>query len=219
MTFSNLLFLVAPPVVCLAYFVVSVYINKKATEERLSANSLAVLSGMLAALAILIPLGATLLPEKGFTWSAWLLVGSLFTGVACLFGTIYSMIGLQAKEKFSLKDFAFVPSCINATWFALGLLAFGSVLVKSIPANTQDRTGYVAAQQPRFAIVRELPVLGTSRPLIEAGWGTPTSQSSSELLYRTKDGVIAFCLDSKGTLQSIKETKEAESNAVGAFCK
>lgn len=167
MTSSNLLTVTAPPIVCMAYFAVSVYINKKATGERLSANSLAVLSGILAALAILIPLGATLLPEKHFAWPAWLLVGSLFTGAACLFGTIYSMIGLQAKEKFNLKDFAFIPSCINATWFALGLLAFGSVLVKSIPATTQESTVDITEPQLRFAIVRDLPLLGTSRELIE----------------------------------------------------
>ncbi|HKW61145.1 MAG TPA: hypothetical protein VJN89_01255 [Candidatus Acidoferrum sp.] len=219
MTTSNLLFVAAPPVVCAAYFGISVYLNKKATEERLTANSLAVLSGMLAALAILIPLGATLLPEKHFAWPAWLLVGSLFTSAACLFGTIYSMIGLQAVEKFNLRDFTFIPSCINATWFALGLLAFGSVLIKAVPATTQERMEHLTSPLTRFVVAHDLPVLGTSGQLIETGWGTPTSKTASELLYRTKDGVIAFCLDSKGALQSINESKEAESNAVGAYCR
>lgn len=61
MNFSNLLLVAAFPVVCVLDYVGSRFVNKDRATDRDSANSLVVLSGMLAALAILIPLGATLL--------------------------------------------------------------------------------------------------------------------------------------------------------------
>jgi hypothetical protein len=216
----SLLVAVAVPVVCIVYFAISLRLNKKATEERDSANSLVVLSGMLAALAILTPLGTTLLPEKHFAWQAWLLVGALLTGVVCIFGTIYSMISLQDKTKFKPKELAFVPSWINATWFALGLMAFGSLAVKFTPAVSLESTdSSKVTAQVRFVVARDLPELGATRQLIENKWGTPALQRDSELLYRTKDGVIIFCLDSKGITQSITEAKEGDANAVRAYCR
>ena len=119
MDYSSLLVVVAVPAICIFYFAISLHLNKNATHDRDSANCLVVLSGMLAALAILIPLGATLLPEKHFAWQAWLLVGALLTGVVCIFGTIYSMISLQDKAKFKPKEPPHISSWINATWFAL----------------------------------------------------------------------------------------------------
>lgn len=221
MEHPSLLVVVAVPVICIAYFVRSLKLSRALTVGRDSANSLVVLSGMLAALAILIPLDATLLPEKHFTWQAWLLVGALVTGVLCIFGTIYCMIQLQDKKTFVPKDLAYIPSWINATWFALGLMAFGSVAMKSMPpaARRESADSTIATAQVRFLVARELPALGTSRQAIESKWGNPALEKGSELLYRTTDGVIVFCLDPKGIVQSITETKEVDANAVGAYCK
>lgn len=80
-----------PIALCTSVYVVSRLINKAATTERDTANCLVVLSGMLAAVAILVPLGATLLPEsKDFGWWGWLLAGALVTGVVCLFGIVFA---------------------------------------------------------------------------------------------------------------------------------
>lgn len=68
MNYYNLFAAAAAPVVCVGYFINSCRMNKDDAGERDSGASLIVLSGMLAALAILIPLGATLLPERHFAW-------------------------------------------------------------------------------------------------------------------------------------------------------
>lgn len=220
MDYSSLLVAVVP-VICIAYSVISLHLNKNETEERDSANSLVVLSGMLAALAILIPLGATLLPERHFAWQAWLLVGALLTGIGCIFGTIYSMISLTVtgKSKFMLKDPPHILSWINVTWFALGLMALGSVAVKFPGAGQESADSAKANAQVRFVVARELPELGASRQVVETKWGTPALEYDSELLYQTKDGVIVFCLNPKGLTQSITEMKEPDANAVKTYCK
>jgi hypothetical protein len=154
--------------VCVGYFIKSCRMNKDVGDDRDSASTLIVLSGMLAALAILIPLGATLLPERRFAWAAWLLVGTLFSAALCMFGTIFSMIGLQHTATFKPNASPYIPSWINATWFALFLLALSSVAVKSFPATGQESAESTkSTAQVRFVVARELPELGTSRQLIE----------------------------------------------------
>lgn len=219
MSNSNLLVAAAVPVVCIGYFALSRYLNRNEATDRDSANSLVVLSGMLAALAILIPLGATLLPEKQYAWQAWLLVGALLMGVVCMFGTIYSMISLQGKAKFKPKDPPYIPSWINATWFALGLLALSSVAEKALPAATKESAGSAMTPQVHFLVAHDLPELGASRQVIEKEWGRSALENGSALLYRTKDGVVLFCLDPKGLTQSIIETKETNANALRIYCK
>jgi hypothetical protein len=87
-----LLMMAATPLIALCYFAISLRINKQSEEQRESHTSVLVLTGMLTALAILIPLSAGLVPEKQMTWAVWWLVGSLFAGVFCVFGTIYCMM-------------------------------------------------------------------------------------------------------------------------------
>jgi len=220
MNYSSLLAAGAFPLICILDYAVSRYLNRDEATERDSANSLVVLSGMLAALAILIPLGAILLPEKHFAWPAWLLVGALSAGVLCIFGTIYSMISLQNKKAFAPNASPYIPSWINATWFALFVLAFSSVVVKALPTvNEGNADSAKGTAQVRFVVARDLPELGASRQEIGTKWGTPTQPNDSELVYRTKDGAIVFCLDLKGVTQSITETKESDANALRAYCK
>jgi len=208
----------AVPLVCLVYYFVSRRINKDAAAERDSATTLIVLSGMLAALAILIPVAATFLPDKQFTWRAFLLIGALLTAAVCMFGLLYSMVKLQDKVKFVPNKPPYVPSWINATWFALSLLALSSVIVKSLPATRMEDAA-IPPTQVRFVVARDLPTLGTTRRVIETRWGAPTSEQDAALLYRTSDGFIVFCLDPKGITQSITEAKETDANAVKSYCR
>ena len=101
-----------------------------------------------------------------------------------------------------------------------GLLALGSVVVKSWPAVGQESADSTKeGAQVRFVVARDLPELGTSRQVGQTKWGMPAVENDSELLYRTKDGVIVFCLDAKGLTQSITETKESDADAVRTHCK
>jgi hypothetical protein len=214
----NLYIVAAVPLVCFVYFFVSRRLNKDASAERDSATTLIVLSGMLAALAILIPVAATFLPDKQFTWKAFLLIGALLTAVVCMFGLLYSMVKLQDQPKFTPNKPPYIPSWINATWFALSLLALSSVIVKSLPAmHAGDEA--ILPTQVRFVVARDLPTLGTARQVIETRWGAPALEKDSALLYRTSDGFIVFCIDSKGITQSITEAKETDANAVKSYCR
>jgi len=210
----------SPIVLCALVYVLSRAVNKQATTERDTANCLVVLSGMLAAVAILVPLGATLLPEsKGFGWWGWLLAGALATGVLCLFGIVFCMIKIQDTKTFKPSERRFVPSWVNATWIALGVLAFASVLVRVVPLLMKPSAELsVEKAGVRFAVARELPPLGTNRETIEKLWGIAATAGPQELRYRTKDGTIVFCLDSKNSTHSIVERQEVEPDAVAGVC-
>ena len=216
---SSLFVIAAVPLICVAYFAISFFVNRNVTAQRDSASTLTVLSGMLAALAILIPLLATLLPEEHFAWPGWLLVGALLAGVFSMFGTIYSMISLQGKAQFVPNTFPYIPCWVNATWFALALLALSGVIAKAFPAGLKDSNSTKGHAQARFVVARDLPHLGSSRQVVETQWGMPARESNSELVYWTEEGAIVFCLDTKEITQSITETKESDANAVRTHCK
>jgi hypothetical protein len=205
----------AAPILCLGWYCFSRHLNKAVEKARNSTNSLAVLGGMLAAIAILIPLGAGFLPERHYSWQAWTLVGALLAGGGCMLGLIYCMICLQGNDNFIPKDAPHVPDWINAAWLSLTLLALSSFLVKLFPLGAEGTT---QGAQGRFFVARDLPQLGVNLQAIEAAWGTPVMASDSELVYRAQQGAILFCLD-KGVVKSIIETKETEENAIRAYCK
>lgn len=216
MNYSSLLVIVGPFFFTLLV-VLSICLWWSDSTPRTSANSLVVLSGTLAALAIFIPLAATFLPSAKFGWQAWLLAGSLIAAILCIFMTMFSMIKLQTRDTFEASQFLYVPASINATWITMALLSFAILSLKFWPPNDQQNN-YADASQARFTIARHLPDLGTSQKMIKELWGTPAQERSSELLYRTKDGVIVFCLDSQGMTQSIIETKETTSSANKPLC-
>ncbi len=178
------------------------------------------LSGLLTALAILIPIGATFLPAGPFTWRGWLLVGALLTGVLSLSCTIASMIILQGEKTFVPNAHLNVLGSINSTWITLALLSLALIVVK-----TSSAVGPGSAETPRataqlrFAVAHDLPELGTSRAVIKTTWGTPSQESDHGLLYLTKDGVTMFCLDPTDSAQSIIETKEDDANATRTYCR
>jgi len=215
----TLLFATIPIGLCSIFFAVSHHVNKTADKDRPSANSLVVLSGVLTALAILVPLGAQLLADsKGYGWASWFLVGALFSGAVCLFGTVYCMIGIQGEVTFIPKEKLFVPGWTNATWIALGMLALAAILLKLFPSTARVESELHGATRARFAVARDLPPLGSSHEMIETGWGTPTLAKAQELRYLTTDGTIIFCLDTKGVVRSITETQEGDANAIARVC-
>jgi len=214
----TIFFAAIPVALCIIAIGVSRCINKGDTTPRTSTNCLVVLSGMLAALAILVPLGATLIPDsKRFGWRGWMMVGALFSGAVCLFGTVYCMIRLD-KDTFVPNTKPHVLDWINATWIALSLLAVAVVLTKLPQSAGPLGTDSPGATRVRFAVARDLPALGSSREMIEAAWGAPTLAKGQELRYQMKDGAIVFCLDPKGVTQSITEIQEVDVNAIGKVC-
>jgi len=216
MNYSILLVTVAP-VILAVVIVISRQQSRSDQLDRNTGNSLVVLSGTLAALAILIPLGSTFLPNGKFGWQAWLLGGALIGAILCVFLTVYSMIQLQTKDKFKPSEFLNVPSSINATWIIMGLLSLTIVTTKFWPSHGQasnDSSNPVT----RFTIAHDLPELGTSQTVIKQQWGMPAEERSSELVYRTKTGFMSFCLDAQGMTQSIVESKEAAVHANKSYC-
>jgi len=215
----RMLLAVAPMGFCIVFFLISHKVNKTADQERDAANSLVVLSGLLAALAILVPLGATLMPgAKEFGLTAWLLVGALLSGATCLFGTVYCMIEVQQVRVFKPQDKRYVPGWTNATWIALGALALATILIKIFPYTGQTEPDSQKGTLVRFAVARNLPALGSSQEMIQAAWGTPTLAKTHELRYQTANGTVVFCLDPKGLVRSIRETQEVDLDAVGTLC-
>jgi hypothetical protein len=208
-----------PILLVLIFFAVSHFVNRDAGGDRDTANCLVVLSGVLAALAILVPLGATLMPDaKDIGWTGWFLAGALVSGAVCLFGTVFCMIKLQGTKQFKPKEKRFIPGWINATWIALGMLALAVVLIKVAPAARHAATDPATLPGTRFAVARDLPLLGSTRDTVEKEWGTPAVVQSKELRYRTRDGSVIFCLDGGGLTRSITETQEADLNAIGKVC-
>jgi hypothetical protein len=130
----NFVVAASPIVLCLIFFAVSHYLNRNATADRDVANCLTVLSGVLTALSILVPLGAGLLPTaKPYAWPGWFLVGALVSGAVCIFGTVYCMITLQDAQQFKPQNKRYVPGLINATWISLGMMALAVILIKVVP--------------------------------------------------------------------------------------
>jgi hypothetical protein len=213
MNWSTSLIAVAPAG-CSVWYCFSRHLNKAVVKAQNSANSLVVLGGMLAAIAILMPLGAGFLPDKHYSWQAWSLVGALLAGGLCMLGVIYCMISLQAKDTFIPKDSPHVPDWINAAWLSLVLLALSSGIAKLFPVGMVEADGKT---QNRIFIAHDRPQLGLSRAAVETSWGVPDLASDSELMYRTQEGAIIFCLD-KGVAKSITETKETDENAVRKLC-
>src|SRR5260370_23955634 len=180
----------AVPLVFVLVFVASRCINTKEKLQKDTPNTRWGLSGLLTALAILIPIGATFLPAGPFTWRGWLLVGALLTGVLSLSCTIASMIILQGEKTFVPNAHLNVLGSINSTWITLALLSLALIVVKTSsavgPRGAETPRG---AAQLRVAVAHPLPDLGTSPPVIKTPSGTPYQESEHRLLYLTKDGV------------------------------
>ena len=215
---ASIWFAVIVPLICVLVAVLSAVFFCDDTDRN-STNSLAVLSGMLAALAILIPLGAIFLPNGNYGWQALVLVGALGAAIVCMFGTIFSMIQLQKLEKFKTNGNRYVPASINATWIALLLLSAAIVIAKIGLSTNQPSNDYSnSTAQLRFTVAHDLPDLGTSGPIIKQQWGMPAQENNSALIYRTKNGLTVFCLDSQGLARAIIETKEAVDNVSKSVC-
>jgi hypothetical protein len=195
----------------------SFLLSRKDATDRIAANSLAVLSGTLAALAILIPLGTVFLPSGKFGWQAWILVGALIAAILCILANMFSMVQLQKSDKFKATEKLYVPLSINATWAGLILLSAGIVIAKS--SISEPSANYSnSAPQLRFTVAHDLPELGISRDTIKQQWGTPVQEHKSVLLYRTNSGLAVFCLDAQGLAEAIIETKETIDNVSKSVC-
>lgn len=202
-------------------FFIGYAIGKSWKSKRETDASLTVLSGMLAALAILVPLLAASSPwskSAGLRW--WFLLGVLSTGVVGILGTIYCMIRLQGFKEFAPNEKPYVPATISGTWICLIFL--GACVVASTfwpgPEETGARTSG-ASPRPRFAVAHDLPELHTDRRNIELAWGSPESGDDQRLVYKTNGGSVVFCLDGQGFAQKIIETQEVSADAVKTLCK
>lgn len=193
---------------------------RKSDASRPSALTLAVQSGLLAALAILTPLAAASSPwSRRSDWHWWLLATVLVSAVVCMFGTIYGMMQLQNADSFALKDHPAIPCWNNATWVSMILLAFtvvGPILGGAEAPGARLSGGPAGA---RFAVTRDLPVLHVDQKEIITAWGIPAYTKDWGLVYKTNGSIVVFCLDHDGRTQKIIETQEETVDALGTFCK
>lgn len=208
------------PILCFVVFKLSNSLNAKNDKDIQPSISLVVLSGMIAALAIVITLGSGLLPDGRFSWSGWLLLGSLLAAIACTSGMVYSLIQMHDGTVFQVKDRLYVMGWINASWSALGLLSLCFVLTKVFPARRDTgQSPTLPGSGVRYLVAHELPELGSGREAVKSAWGLPAVEQGSQLIYRTSGGLTAFCLDASSKVQTIIESKETDANAIGKYCK
>jgi protein-S-isoprenylcysteine O-methyltransferase Ste14 len=131
MCLSRLVALI-PALFAVLSWLVSSQVNQAVDKDRPTANYLVVLSGILAALAIFIPLSAGLIPDaRPLGWQAWFLMGALLSATVCLLGIVFCMITLQDTTTFQPKNNLYVPGWINASWITLGMLALATLLIKA----------------------------------------------------------------------------------------
>jgi hypothetical protein len=202
------------PASCAAAFVFSPRLYKADTPERTSAATLVVLAGMLAAIAIPIPVAASFLPDRNFALRAWFLAGALLAAIGSMLLIVISMIKLQSVATFAPQKMTLVPGSINAAWIALILLAFSSTLIKVHPARTSE-----TAEKGQVLVAHDLLSIGVNRGALLAAWGAPAWNADSQVGYHTQQGITLFCLDDKSVVNKVIQTKETNDNAVRTYCK
>jgi hypothetical protein len=221
MVFCRILILAGPIGLSSAAYAVGCRFAKGWNTPRDTGASLSVLSGLLAALAILVPLLAASSPwsrSTGLRW--WFLLGVLSTGVAGIFGTVFCMILLQNDKDFKPSERRYVPATISGTWICLLFLGTCVVFSTFAPGAGETIVGSLGAStRSRFAVAHDLPELHTDRRNIENAWGAPEPGNDQILVYRTTSGVVVFCLDSQGLAQKIIETQGVNADAVTTVCK
>src|ERR1700675_1236396 len=110
----RILLLILPLALILLASFASFVMAKDSTTSRETAATLSVLSGLLVALSILVPLLAASSPwSRGLGWRWWLLLGVLSAGVLGIFGTILCMIKLQPYRDFNPSEKRLVPAIIS----------------------------------------------------------------------------------------------------------
>jgi MFS family permease len=214
MIFLDWFFGLIAPILFVVAFPVAYRMYKGNATKRSSGAALVVLSGMLAAIAIPIPVAAGFLPARNSGPRAWFLIGALVAAIAALCFIVYSMISLQKDDSFVVKDKRYVPGSINAAWLSLILLAVSGTAMKVHPAAAAEGTG-----SGHTFVAHELLNVGISRDEIIEAWGAPAWESESQLGYRTQMGTTLFCLDDKGVASKLLQTKEIDQNAVRKNCK
>lgn len=184
-----------------------------------SSINIAGLSGLLTALAVVIPLAATWSPwSKMSTGTREYLIATLCISCVAMLLTIFSIIKLQKVKTLSLeKGWRVVPTAANGSWIALLLLVSGVIVSETTlpqPVSVPE-----APAHARFAIAHDLPKLGADRREIESALGIAAQGGEQELVYRTTTGVIVFCLDAQGLAQKIIEQREVNPDGVATVCK
>jgi len=205
------------------FFYTKYCLYKSATGQRSSALTLAVWSGLLGLVAILVPLGSAESPwSRTVDWRQHALLEASIGVAFCAFGVAYCMITLKEPTSFELKANAHIPAWINATW--VSLLWIGGCIVWSnfMPGTAEELPHPGTTTQGRFVIVHDLPELGTNRREVEAEWGTPASPAlpgAQWLVYKTNGGIVVFCFDKEDLARKIVERRGTDLNAIGDHCK
>ncbi|MEL7537579.1 MAG: hypothetical protein AAFM91_11065 [Pseudomonadota bacterium] len=180
----------------------------------------AVLSALLAALAILVPLATSLLPAiDAYLWQDKLLLTALILATLSLFCVVHVIIALPRKgNTYKPKEAIHVPVIVNGTWFVLVTLAISVVLARSV-AREQVDDDYVSSDPAdRFSISHDLPKLGSTLDQVVAGLGRPSGATSDAVYYQLATSSLTFCFDADRQVTKIFELKEISEDAISRYC-
>lgn len=205
----------AAPVAALLIYLLGRGINKKNDQKVEVDKFLIVQTGILTALAILIALGGTFLPERS-SWMKWALAGALMTAIICTAAVLLTMITQQASAEIVPKEKPWIPGVTNAAWIALILLAVCCILIKGwTPEGLRPKE----AREGQIMLLKDRLPLQTMQSDAMADWGAPRVKSDTELAYKTPDGWIVLCFnDANSPAKSITEMTEVDEDAVQKHC-
>ena len=208
------------PFLAVVWGLVGYYLNRNDETDLSVSSMLTVLSALLAALAILIPLATSLLPaEISFTWPDKLLLSALVLSVVSLFCIVYCIITLPRKgATYKPKSTLNVPIIVNGTWFVLFALASSVVIERSVLRDYVSDSTADNTANGRFSVQRELPVLGTDLDDVLAALGQPSSRGSSAVVYRLASSFVTFCIGIDRKVTQILETEEISDDAIRKYC-
>lgn len=213
---ASAIWFLASPLLSGVIFGVGWYVNNGKGLDIPVDKFLVVQTGILTALAILIALGGTFLPERS-SWIKWALSGALFTAIICTAAVLYTMINQQANAAIKQSKDAWIPAITNAGWMSLILLALFCILAKfcasESPGTTEEGQGSVT-------IVRDRLPLQSTQAQAMTRWGPPKIKTDTELAYQTASGWIVLCFkDANAPAKSISELTEVDENAVKNHCR
>ncbi|MEO1034620.1 MAG: hypothetical protein AAFX44_03555 [Pseudomonadota bacterium] len=210
----------AIPILWVLWGIVSHHLNRNDSTDIQVSSMLTVLSALLAALAILVPLATSLLViTDTVSWQDKLLLAALAMAVVGLFCVVHCMITLPRKgDTYKPKEFLRVPVIVNGTWFVLVVLATAVVFERGFARGQQGDLPVSDPASQRFSVLRDLPALGSHLDDVFATLGRPSNATPNAVVYRLAASYLVFCFDADRQSTRILEAKEISDDAITRYC-
>lgn len=194
--------------------------------ERANAPFVASISVM----GIAVPLAATLLViiarSSSDPWTIGILLGTVtFAAIALVTGG-YSIFKISLQYSGDLLVISggsnsttkWIPSVASITLFSVGLFLLTGIaglvgFLFSVPDAQNNRRNV----DDRYAVMKNIPEIGSTNEFVLDSWGTATHQASNLLIYKLGDSDLAFCFEGD-SLAKIIEYRMEEFDALIEPC-